>query len=404
MRIYQIAAKEVGKRKMRTLYTAVGIAIAVSMLISIMITASSGEKEVFQVIARYGHSLTIVPADTESQQSLKNFGIGTGSYIPEKAVPEIERVYQDAIIAGWEKMGGYIFQEGTIGGASFPPATFAPRLYEETSVKGRDVIVGGVNLQKELVARFWWDISEGRFMEKDNEVVVGKLFAAVTGTRTGDTIEIGKSGFTVTGILKETDSPDDYMVFMPLTLCQSLFNKQGKISMLNVRAMCPKCPVGEAAVEINKKVLGVRATSQREIATAQSKIFEKTATLFVSFVVASLIISSIGVFNIIMGSIHSRLRDIGLLKTMGASRGQLVRFFLYEAVFIGITGGVIGFALGSGLSYIVGPILFHDIAIKITPRFFVIALLLGTTATIAASIYPALYASRIRVAEAFKSL
>jgi putative ABC transport system permease protein len=110
------------------------------------------------------------------------------------------------------------------------------------------------------------------------------------------------------------------------------------------------------------------------------------------------------VFNIILGSIHSRLRDIGLLKTMGASRGQLIRLFLYEAIFIGVTGGVIGFVIGSGLSYIVGPILFKDIAIKITPRFFVIAVLLGAFTTIAASIYPAIYASKIRVAEAFKSL
>ena len=404
MNIYHVALKEVSKRKIRTIYTSLGIAIAVSMLISIMITASSGQREVFQVIARYGHSLTIVPVDTKSQQSLKTFGIGTGSYIPENSIPDIEKTYQAAIVAGWEKMGALIFQEGTIGGAAFPPPTFAPRLYEETSIKGRDVIVGGVNLEKELIARFWWDISEGRFMENDSEAIVGRLFATLTETKVGDTLDIGQSRVKVTGILRETDSPDDYMVFLSLRGCQAVFGKQGKISMINVRAMCPKCPVGDAAVEINKKILGVRATSQMEIATAQSKIFQKTAALLVSFVVASLIISSIGVFNIILGSIHSRLRDIGLLKTMGASRGQLIRLFLYEAIFIGITGGVIGFVIGSGLSYVVGPILFKDIAIKITPRFFAVAVLLGALTTIAASIYPAMYASKIRVAEAFKSL
>ncbi len=404
MKIYHVALKEVSKRKIRTIYTSLGIAIAVSMLISILITASSGQREVFQVIARYGHSLTIVPVNTDSQQSLKTFGIGTGSYIPQESIPDIEKTYQEAIVAGWEKMGALIFQEGTIGGAAFPPPTFAPRLYEETVVKGKDVIVGGVVLDKELVARFWWDIAEGRFMENDSEAVVGRLFATVTGTKVGDTIDLGQSRVKVTGILRETDSPDDYMVFMPLGAIQRIFGKQGKISMINVRAMCPKCPVGEAAVEINKKILGVRATSQMEIATAQSQIFQKTAALLVSFVVAALIISSIGVFNIILGSIHSRLRDIGLLKTMGASKGQLIRLFLYEAVLIGVTGGIIGFILGSGLSYVVGPILFKDIAIKISPGFFLIAVLLGALTTIAASIYPAIYASKIRVAEAFKSL
>lgn len=405
MRIYHVALKEVSKRKIRTIYTSLGIAIAVSMLISILITASSGQKEVFQVIARYGHSLTIVPVDTQSQQSLKTFGIGTGSYIPEIALPDIEKIYQDSIVAGWEKMGGLVLQSGTIGGfSSLAPPTFAPRLYEETVIKGKDVIVGGVNLEKELIARFWWDIAEGRFMENNDEAIIGRLFAEITETKVGDILEIGQGKVKVTGILRETDSPDDYMVFLNLKGCQTIFGKEGKISMINVRAMCPKCPVGEAAVEINKKVLGVRATSQSEIATAQSKIFQKTAALLVSFVVASLIISSIGVFNIILGSIHSRLRDIGLLKTLGASRGQLIRLFLYEAILIGITGGIIGFVIGSGLSYVVGPILFKDIAIQITPRFFVISVLMGAVTTIVASIYPAVYASKIRVAEAFKSL
>jgi putative ABC transport system permease protein len=406
VKIYQVALKEIGKRKMRTLYTSFGIAVAVSMLISVMITASSGQKEVFNVIARYGHSLTITPVDKSSSQSLKNFGIGTGSYIPESALPEILNVYQDAIVAGWEKMGGLIFQDGTvgIGGVAFPPPTFAPRLYEEATVKGKDVIIGGVVLDKELIARFWWDIDTGRFMENDNEVIIGKLFAAMTQTKPGDTLDIGSAKMTVTGVLRETDSPDDYMVFTSLKACQTIFNKQGKISMINVRAMCPKCPVGEAAVEINKKVLGVRATSQMEIATAQSQIFQKTTALIVSFVVASLIISCIGVFNIIMGAIHGRMREIGLLKALGASKNQLVRFFLYEAVLIGVTGGIIGFVLGSALSHIVGPILFKDIVIQISPRFLVIAVLLGTMASIVASIYPALYASKIRVTEAFKSL
>jgi len=404
MKIYNIALKEVSKRKMRTIYTAIGVAIAVSMLISVIITASSGEVEIFRVIARYGHSLTIMPAETKSQQSLKTFGIGTGSYLPEDAMPAIEKTYQKAIVAGWEKMGKLTFQDGTIGGAAFPPPTFAPRLYEESTVKGRDIIVGGVILEKELVSRFWWEISDGKFMANDDEVIIGKLYAVITETKVGDILEIGQGKMKVTGILNETDSPDDYMVFMSLKACQTIFGKQNKISMINVRAMCPKCPLGDAAVAINKEMVGVRATSQSEIATAQSQIFQKTAALLLSFVVASLIISSIGVFNIILGSIHSRLRDIGLLKALGASKSQLIRLFLYEAALIGITGGIIGFAIGTGLSYVVGPILFKDIAIRVNPLFFLMAIILGTLTTIAASIYPAMYASKIKVAEAFKAL
>jgi putative ABC transport system permease protein len=404
MNIYQIAFKEIGKRKMRTIYTALGIAIAVSMLISILITASSGQKVVYQVIARYGHSLSIIPVDVKSQ-SLRSYGIATGSYIPESAMPEIENVYQDAIRTGWEKMGGLILQPGTLGGSiSLTPPTFAPRLYENTTFKGKDITIGGVDLKNELVARFWWDVMEGDFMTRESEAVIGRILSDITNTKVGDTVDIAGEKVKISGILKDTDSPDDYMIFMNLRSVQRIFHKEGKISMINVRAMCPKCPVGEAAIEINKKIVGVRATSQRELANAQSQIFEKTTALILTFVVASLVISCIGVFNIIMGSIHSRLREIGLFKILGASKGQLTRLLLYEAVMIGVTGGIIGFALGCALSYIVGPVLFKDIVIQIKPIFLGEAIFMAVISTVLASIYPALYASKIRVAEAFKSL
>jgi putative ABC transport system permease protein len=405
MRIYNVALKEVAKRKVRTLYTALGIAIAVSMLVSVLITASSGQSEVFRVIARYGHSLSIVPVENTTQ-SLRNFGIATGSYIPEDSIGEIEGVYQDAITAGWEKLGGLILGQGTMGGggSGLAKPTFAPRLYESATVRGKDVIVGGVDLERELVARFWWDTAEGEFMRSDGEAVLGRLLADITKTKVGDVVDVAGRPVRVAGILKETDSPDDYMIFMGLRAVQAIFGKQGRISMINVRAMCPKCPVGEAAVEINKKVIGVRATSQMEIATAQSHIFEKTTTLILAFVLAALVISCIGVFNIIMGAIHARMREIGLLKILGASSGQLTRLFLYEAVFIGCTGGLLGFALGAGLAHVIGPILFSDIVIQVSPRFLGISLALAVTTTVAASIYPARYASRIRVADAFKAL
>lgn len=404
MRLYHVSLKEIKHRKIRTIYTAMGIAISMSMLIGVAITSNSAKKEILNTIAKYGHSLTIIPA-VEKSTSLRMFGIATGQYIPEESMPEIEKVYDKAIRSGWEKMGGLVLGAGTIGGVDdFQKPTFAPRLYEETTVNGINVIVGGVELNKELIARFWWDVEKGRFIEGDMDALLGSLFAQTSGLRIGDTVTVVGTPLKVVGILNETDAPDDYMIFTHLKTAQKIFGKQSLISMVNVRAMCPKCPVGDAAIAISQKIIGVRATAQKEIATAQSKIFRNTANVIMGFLIISLILSCIGVFNMMMNSIYSRIREIGLLKAFGVSKQQLILLFLYEAIIIGIIGGIIGFGVGTGMAYIVGPILFEDILIKIPLRYLMVSIVLSTLCSILASIYPAFYGAKIRVVEAFRAL
>lgn len=404
MRLYQIALKEIRHRKFRTLYTALGIAISMSMLIGVILTANSAKKEVLNTIAKFGHSLTISPA-VEKASSLRMFGIATGQYIPEEALPKIEKVYDEAIRMGWEKMGGFVLGGGTIGGVDdFQKPTFASRLYEETTMNGVNAIVGGVEVKKELIARFWWDMEKGKFIEGDSDAILGNVFAQKTGFKVGDTINVVGTPLKVVGILNETDSPDDFMIFTHLQTAQRIFGKQGLISVVNVRAMCTKCPVGDAAIAISQKIVGVRATAQKEIATAQSKLFTKTTNVIMGFLIISLILSCLGIFNMMMNSIYSRIREIGLLKAFGVSKLQLIELFLYEAVVIGLIGGIIGFIVGMIFAYTVGPLLFEDIVIRIPMRYLLVSIGLSILCSILASIYPALYAARIRVVEAFRSL
>lgn len=404
MRLYHVALRELSRRKIRTLYTSGGIAISVALLIAVAITGTSAQRQLNLIIARYGHSLTILPA-VSKEASLRSFGIGTGHYIPEEALPEIERVYQHAIRLGWERQGGLVLGGGTIGGVDdFQRATFAARLYEETMVGGRPVVVAGIDPAAEFRARFWWETGLGDYLSGDDQAMVGYLFAKITGTQPGQTLEVNRTLLRVVGILNATDSPDDYMVFVTLRTAQRIFGKPGLISIVNVRAMCNYCPIGDAEIAINQKVAGVRATSQREIATIQHKLFQNTTMLVLGFVLVSFLASIMAVFNLIMGTIHNRIREIGLLKVLGASRLQLIGLFLYEAICVGVVGGAMGFGLGVGVAYLVGPILFQDAVVEPRIIYLPVAIGLATLASIAASLYPAFHISRVRVVEAFKTL
>ena len=404
MRLYQLAMRELARRKIRTLYTASSITLSVALLTATVLVGAAGQKDLMLVIARYGHSLTIFPA-TSNEVTLQNFGIGTGHYIPEAIIPEIQRVYEAAIRTGWQKRGALLINDGMPGGISdLEPAMFMPRLYEQTNVSGRQVVVAGIIPQDEYKARFWWEVDSGQLLAGDNEVMVGKLFATTVGTSVGDTVLINEQPFKVSGILRETDSPDDYMVFAILKTVQRTFGKHGLVSMLNVRAMCNYCPVGDAELEINKTIVGVRATSQREIAEAQHKIFRNVTAVILGLVVLSLIIACIAVFNMIMGSIHGRIRDAGLFKVLGASRGQLVRLFMYEAALTGIIGGLIGYAVGLALSYGIGPWLVPQAVIESRWWHPLAATLIAVAASVAATLYPAVHVSRIRVGDAFRAI
>lgn len=404
MKLYQVALKEIARRKIRTLYTTSSITLSVAMMIATLLVGIAGQKDVMLIIARYGHSLTIFPATT-NETSLRSFGIGAGHYIPEDALPDIKRVYDQAIKSGWEKRGAFMMNDGMPGGVdSIQEAVFTPRLYEETTVAGKRVVVTGVRPQDEYQARFWWEVDAGQLLAGGDEVMVGKVFASVTGVKVGDTLEINRRSLTVRGILRETDSPDDYMIFGDLKMVQTVFGKPNLISLVNVRAMCNYCPVGDAELAINQKVVGVRATSQREIAEAQHKIFKNVTNVILGLVLLSLGLACMAVFNMVMGTIHNRIREVGLLKVVGASRAQLVRLFMYEAVAIGVIGGLAGYGVGYLLAITVGPWLVSGAVIEGRWWHPLLAVAAATLTSVVATLYPALHVSRIRAAEAFRAL
>lgn len=404
MKIYQIAWCEISRRRLRTLYTASSIVLSIALLVATVLVGAAGQKDLLLTITRYGHSLTIFPA-TSAEVSLQRFGIGSGHYIPEEAIPEIKRVYDHAIRAGWEKKGGLVLDGGTIGGVdNFQEAIFAPRLYEESTLLGRRVVVAGLVPDAEYKARFWWEVDDGRLINGGSEVMVGKVFADVTRVKVGDRLEVNGRPMKIVGVLRETDSPDDYMVFGELGVIQQAFGKQGLVSLINVRAMCNYCPVGEAELAINQQVVGVRATSQREIASAQHKIFRNVTGVILGLVFLSLVIACMAVFNMVLGTIHNRLREVGLLKVLGASRGQLLQLFMYEALLVGVVGGIIGYAAGYLLAVIVGPWLLPSALIETRWWHPLAAVFVATLTSVVATLYPALHASRIRAVEAFGAL
>ena len=92
------------------------------------------------------------------------------------------------------------------------------------------------------------------------------------------------------------------------------------------------------------------------------------------------------------------------MRAVGASRNQIIKAFIYEAIIIGIAGGLIGYFAGTLLAYIAGPIIFEGTTISIVPVYLPISVVLAIIIAIVATLYPAYHATKIRVADSFRSL
>ncbi|MBM3565951.1 MAG: FtsX-like permease family protein, partial [Alphaproteobacteria bacterium] len=117
-----------------------------------------------------------------------------------------------------------------------------------------------------------------------------------------------------------------------------------------------------------------------------------------------LVIASMAMFNMMMGTIHGRIREIGLLKVLGASPGQLMRLFIYEAAIVGLLGGLIGFGAGFALARWIAPMLMPGTAVEFIWWHIPVAMGVAAVCSVLATLYPAFFASRVRAAEAFRAL
>ena len=213
-----------------------------------------------------------------------------------------------------------------------------------------------------------------------------------------------EANVTVAGILEETGSNDDYQVFVPLETLQGAFGKEGLVSSIDIRALCNACPVEIIANGINQNIPGVRAVAVKQIAAAEMGMMEKMSKFLLGLAGITLAVGLFGVVNTMMTSVHERIKDIGIMRAVGASRSQIVKVFIYEAIIIGIIGGIFGYVVGTLLAHAVGPLIFEGTTVAYVPQYFPLALALAIVVAAIATVYPAFRATKIKVADSFRSL
>ncbi len=284
--------------------------------------------------------------------------------------------------------------------------------------------VRGVNLVGVPVSKmkfFHVNLVDGRLPASDDsyEIVIDEKLAEWLGIKkpgiwVSVVISYGpiyvEREFEVVGIMARTSFISGIMgasfAIAPLKVLQEMTDKEGFINYIFVKVDDRKL-VDDVARNIRKYYPGAGIIKQTDIIRIILRVMDIIHGMLMAVTLIGLLVAAIGVMNTVMMSIRERIREIGILKTIGASGVHVLLIFLSEVVVMGIAGGILGIILGYTGSYFLRDFinmlgLTFNIPIQPVPESFIMGFTISITVSILAALYPIYKAIKIRPIEALK--
>ena len=184
----------------------------------------------------------------------------------------------------------------------------------------------------------------------------------------GEYFQIGDQWFEIVGLLHKQGSilgqDQDNQVLIPYGTAHSLLGGSSKEDIqieLKVNDTGEMDATAERIRQLLRRLHGLKATQDDDFkvqtasqVTDSFKTILNTLTVVLGSIVGvSLLVGGIGIMNIMLVSVTERTREIGILKSLGARRSDILVQFLLEAVALSMLGGIIGLLLGYGIGELI---------------------------------------------------
>ena len=391
MNFLTLAAKNLTRRRGRTGLTVIGVAIAISVLFSLLALNSGYEKELNKEVNSMGVHILAVPKGCPYEAaSLIIHGGVIPKYLSATDLDNVTRI-PDVELATPMLMHQFMKKDEKTG-------------------KSTPHVIYGIKMEDMLQLKPWWKV-EGRFLE-DNEtrvMLVGRDLADKENLSVGQVLPVGpaKEDFTIVGILERTGDQDDQFHFFPLEEAQRVFGKEGKITTIAVKVR-DVSRISDVSEEM-EKVPDIQVVTMTQIMGTIMNLAGSAKSLLLTVIVIALIISAFGIINTLLMSVNERVREFGMMKAIGASGSDIGKMVLMETVFITISGGIIGTVaalVGSSLieSFVKGMLPYSPSGslISFSPELVGFSLAFSLVMGLVCGIYPAFLSSRLSPMEAIR--
>jgi putative ABC transport system permease protein len=386
--------------KMRSFLTVLGIVIGVMTVIGMVSIVQGLNRSFLRELESVGSDIIIV---TKYEP-----GIQLGRRSEEERTRK-DLTFEDAMAIG---------QEGELVKAV--AVDIAVNFFESLpikfqNVKSEDSMILGMNEQFPQVLSVYLP-KKGRFLAEQDirhnakVCVLGSELAEILFPHTdpmGKEIRIGPEQFQVVGVLEKRGSmfgqSRDNFVGIPITTLMKYFPYD--LENLEI-IVTPKRHgyISETIEEItnilrSRRKVGFGKPNDFAVFTQDTMVDlynQITGAAYLVMIVISsigLLVGGIGVMNIMLVSVKERTREIGIRKAIGARSADILRQFLFEAIFLTGTGGVLGIIVGFAIAFLVKAA--TPLPASVTPWSVILGFVVAVSVGLFFGIFPAQKAARL---------
>ncbi len=384
MKLHNIAFLSLRRRKAKTIFLIVGLFLSVASVVTLITVSENINRSVAINLDEFGANIIITP---KSDQLIINYGglsLGEVSFnnsqLSENDLQKINTIKNRKNLS-----------------------IISPKLFETVNLKGKNVLIAGVRFSEELKLKKWWAIN-GKSPLSPNNLLLGSNTASALQTKINDTLVINEQQFIVSGILSNTGSQDDGLIFMDILTAQTLFRKPSKLSLIEIAALCYDCPIEDIVSQTASVLPTANVTPIKQNIESKMMAVHSFERFSIGISLVMLVTSFLIVFANVNASVTERTKEIGIFKSVGYRKSHILKIILTEVIAASLTAGLLGFLVGISVAKIVLPFLsmhgINSFAYNFTT--LPIAVLLSLFVGITACIYPAIKASRLDPIAAFR--
>jgi putative ABC transport system permease protein len=261
-------------------------------------------------------------------------------------------------------------------------------------------------------------LQEGVYPRSTSQVLVGPTLAERYGLTLGSRIDIGNAteGMTtvrVSGILAERgmsmDLNTDSAIIGSQKLYSGMYGGEGEYDQVNIilddinNANITTMAITD---ELNKKEEVITVQDSSRMMESITSTLSTLTTFVMSIAGISLLVAAVSIFNVMMMSVTERIREIGILRSIGTQKGEVRRMFLYEAGILGFVGAGLGAVASLTLGYLFVLAMVGTTSYFFAPQSLVYvpyAMLVGIGICVISGVYPAWRASNLDPIEALRA-
>ncbi|TDI23306.1 MAG: FtsX-like permease family protein [Acidobacteria bacterium] len=401
--IFRVALKALGRNKMRTALTMLGLIIAVATVITLDAMGTGAQQQIEAQIRSAGTNLIMVRAGNWSRGGVSH-GMGSSPRLKAKDVDAIRE---------------------QVPGAQYLTASVNTR--DQVVAAGQNWLtrIEGADIELPLI-RFW-DVEFGTFFTTTDVNSAAKVAVLGSVVRdnlfgegadpVGQTLRIRNQSFKVIGVMAAKGSgsfgeDQDDTIFAPYTTVQRKLRGRDGTNISGITISAYSADDIEAVSTQIASVLRVQhkliqgedddfmVRTQEDMTSMRTGLTE-TMTLFGMAVAAvALLVGGIGIMNIMLVSVTERTREIGLRMAVGAKGQDVLWQFLVEAIVLCSVGGLIGVGLGFALAQ--GLTEFLQWPTTVSPEMIAISVGFAAVIGVVFGFYPAWKAAQLDPIESLR--